>query len=95
MQQSLNDNMNLVFGIDGMKPSDQDYKSNDANIIYFGFVNKKGEWYILKQTTSTITISSTDYQNIAYRYCKGDSDYTTNYAARQTQDYDYFNAIFK
>lgn len=94
MQQSLNDNMSLVFGIDGMKPSDQNYKSTDANIIYFGFVNRKGEFYILKQTSSDVTIGANTYQNLTYRYYKGNSAYTTAYAAREALDYDYFYSIF-
>lgn len=53
---------------------------------YSGFLNAKGEWYILKETMTSSTSS--------YRFCKGSTDYTTNWTNRASLSYDYFDAVF-
>lgn len=50
---------------------------------YYGFINNKGAWYILKDTGGT-----------TFRYIKGDTNYTTNWTSRSGLTYDYFYNIF-
>lgn len=88
MRQSLNDNMSTVFAIDGMKPSDQNQKATDTTITYFGFVNSKGEWYIMQQ------VATNSGADLTFKYIKGNSGYTANYALRESLTYDYFYNIF-
>lgn len=61
-------------------------KDDDATPNYFGFLNRNGEWYILKETVS----AGAD----TYRYTKGASGYTTAWTNRATEPYDYFNTTF-
>ncbi len=67
-----------IYG--GYKISDLD---TSGSTQYFGFVNKKGEWYILELTST------------AARYCKGDSTYSTNWTNRATLlVYDTYDSVF-
>lgn len=50
---------------------------------YYGFVHQNGAWYITKETSSG-----------AYRYAKGNSDFSTNWTARASLSYDYFDNVF-
>ena len=50
---------------------------------YYGFEDKGGNWYILRESPSG-----------AYRYSKGDSSYSTNWTNRGSLTYDYFSVIF-
>ena len=61
--------------------SDVDDASNPK---YYGFADREGGWYILKEDTTDKT----------YRYCKGTSDYTTNWTNRASSTYDYPFNIF-
>lgn len=56
---------------------------DDSTISYFGFINNLGQWFIMRQ----------DADN-AYRYCRGDKDFTTNWAGRAKLTYDYFDNVF-
>jgi len=87
MPGTVNDSMEFNFGYEGYKITDQAQNSGDSNITYYGFLNRYGEWYLMSQTTSGTAV--------AYRYLRGSSDYTTNWAAREALTYDYFNTIFK
>ncbi len=64
------------------------YKVNDlddvSNPRYYGYVEKGGAWYILKEDISAKT----------YRYTKGTSGYTTAWANRASQTYDYYDNTF-
>ena len=50
---------------------------------YFGFVNDKGHWYIMKEAADG-----------SFRYARGDSDFEVNWARRDGLNYDYFNNVF-
>lgn len=78
----------FAFGVgyEGYKVSDETDKAGDSTIRYYGFVNHAGEWFIMRQTVSGVTSD--------YRFVKGDSAYTTAWAARESQTYNYFNTIF-
>lgn len=66
---------------DGYKITEID----DSSPAYYGFVDKDGKWFIMKESSG------------AYRYVKGDSDFTDAWGIRQTRDqndYKYFNVTF-
>ena len=65
---------------DGYKITDVDDAASPA---YYGFVNKTGAWFIQKEDSSG-----------AYRYTQGASSYSTNWTARASLTYDYFDNIF-
>ncbi len=51
---------------------------------YWGYLDKDGNWYILRFNRSTG----------ARRYVRGSSGYVTKYANRTSLSYDYFNEVF-
>lgn len=53
-------------------------------VIYYGYLDKTGNWYILKEDVSAST----------YRYFKGASSFTTNWTNRASLAYDFFDVIF-
>lgn len=61
-------------------------KDDDVSPNYYGFVDKDGNWYILKEIISA--------GNDTYRYIKGVSEYTTNWTGRAGLTYDYFYNTF-
>lgn len=56
----------------------------DGVIAYYGFTGNDGGWYIMREDTNTGS----------FRYAKGASDYTGNWANRESLKYDYFNNVF-
>jgi hypothetical protein len=73
----------IVGGVGQYVLSDKD---DDASPNYYGYVDKDGNWYIMKETVSA--------GNDTYRFIKGSSDYTTNWTNRISLSYDYFYTIF-
>ena len=50
------------------------YKYKPVHItVYYGFVDKTGAWFIMKEESSG-----------AYRYTKGDSNFSTNWTTRNS-----------
>lgn len=70
---------------------DQETKSSDADIKYYLYVNRFGEWYIMQEDLSPA--GGTDPKT--WRFIKGDSDYATNWTAREALVYAYPNVAFK
>ena len=64
---------------DGYKISQLD----DSTPAYYGFTNKDGAWFIMKEDSSG-----------NYRYAKGSSSFSTNWTGRALLSYDYFENIF-
>lgn len=64
---------------DGYSITEIDDAGTDA---YYGFVNKDGAWFILKDS------------NGIYRYSKGSSSFSTNWTDKESLTYDYFNVVF-
>lgn len=57
----------------------------DDNIIaYFGFTNKDGSWFIMKEDTNTGSV----------RYTKANSNFPGNWSNRENLKYDYFDNTF-
>lgn len=52
--------------------------------VYFGYLDKKGRWYIMRQGVSDGT----------YRYVKGSYDYSTNWANKGALTYALFSEVF-
>lgn len=86
---TINDFAYFAFMMDGYKASDQARKAADTDIFYYGFLDSKGNWYIMEHDT---TAGVNNLQT--FRFKKGTSGYTTNWTNRETLTYDYFNTIF-
>jgi len=56
---------------------------DDAIPSYYGYVEKNGAWYIVKEDATG-----------AFRYAKGSSSFSSNWTSRASLTYDYFNAVF-
>lgn len=56
---------------------------DSTTTAYFGFINEKGGWYIMRQDADG-----------SFRYAKGDSDFNSNWTRREKLTYDYFNNVF-
>jgi len=73
-----------IMFLSGYAISDKD---DDASPNYFGFTDRDGNWYILKETINPGADT--------YRYATGSSNYTTNWTNRATTVvYDYFYTAF-
>jgi hypothetical protein len=56
---------------------------DDSVPSYFGFINKDGGWFIMRED-----------EDSAYRYTKGEKDFTPNWKNRVKLDYNYFDKVF-
>ena len=65
--------------------------TSSATYSYYGFTNKDGDWFIMRETTSGANAGD-------YRYYKkkpADGSFSTEWLNRATlSPYDYFDAIF-
>lgn len=85
MEGSLADLAHFAFALEGYKISDEADKTGDATIKYYGYINRFGEFYIMERDTGEKT----------YRYYSGiKGTYSTAWAARETHDYETFDACF-
>ncbi len=57
---------------------------DDSTPAYYGFLNKTGAWFIMKEDSTTGD----------YRYAKGASGFSTNWTDRASLTYDYFDSVF-
>ena len=57
---------------------------DESENAFYGFVNPSGNWFIMKE----------DPINGTFRYTKGDSDLSSNWARRGELKYDYFHELF-
>jgi len=86
---SLKDSTGAVIDPAIKTPTDG-YKINqldDSSPAYYGFTNKDGAWFIMKEDATTGD----------YRYAKGSSDFTnatTGWPNRAALTYDYFENVF-
>ena len=80
MTLTINDYSLYHAKLNGYQISDQDVDSGDSDIIYFGYVNQRGEWYIMKEDQSV----GGDANVLSWRFYKGDSGYSTNWANRES-----------
>jgi hypothetical protein len=66
-----------------LQASLSDYKITDIDDAgYYGYMKADGSWYIMSGISG------------AYRYIKGNEDYTTAWSGRVGLDYEYFNLTF-
>jgi hypothetical protein len=56
---------------------------DDSTPAYFGFVNKDGAWFIMREG-----------EDNAFRYAKGTNSFTTNWESRAKLNYDYFDKVY-
>ena len=57
---------------------------DDDFIAFYGFINKDGAWYIIKE----------DPDDGSFRYAKGELNFNNNWTDRENLKYDYFHNIF-
>ncbi len=74
---------NLMNRVQGYFVADVD---DAATTKYYGFINKDGKWYILKEDTAASPKT--------YRYDSGSSGYPTAWTGRAGGSYDYPNEKF-
>lgn len=61
---------------------------DDSSPAYYGYVDKDGNWYIVKEITEVDAVES-------FRYVKGVDSFSSYWSNRSTlEGYDYFNKIF-
>lgn len=65
---------------DGYKISEVD----NGETTYYGFINKDGAWYIMKENPNTGS----------FRYARAESNFPGNWAGRERLKYDYFHNVF-
>ena len=65
---------------DGYKISEVD----NGETTYYGFIDKDGAWYIMKEDPSTGS----------FRYARAESNFAGNWAGRERLKYDYFHNVF-
>lgn len=56
---------------------------DDSTPAYFGFVNKDGAWFIMREG-----------EDDAFRYAKGDNNFTKSWESRAKLNYDYFDKVY-
>lgn len=73
---------------DGYNISQVDDTSSDT-YSYYGYTNKDGAWFIMRETTSGVNTGQ-------YRYVKGASDFPTGWGLKSNPEteYVYFNETF-
>lgn len=73
---------------DGYNINQVDDTSSDT-YSYYGFTNKGGAWFIMRETTSGVNVGQ-------YRYRIGSSGFPTGWSARadNPDTYDYFDQVF-
>jgi hypothetical protein len=62
-----------------------DYAPSDLDegvTSYYGFLDKRGWWYIMKVTPTAI------------RYIRGEANYAANWTGRANLNYQYFDVVF-
>lgn len=75
----------------GYQISDEDADSADVDITYYGYLNQEGEWYIMREDVNV----GGDDDVKAWRFAKGSSGYTANWALRESLTYADFETTFK
>lgn len=87
---SLNDLLYLHYAREDYKISDRATDTGDSDVQYIGYVNRKGEWYILKEDRSPAT-ANVDRE---YRFWSGSSNYTAGWAGREGYSYERYDVHF-
>jgi hypothetical protein len=57
---------------------------DDNDISFLGYINTKGQWYIMKG----------DGETGSFRYTKGDTDFSGNWGNRENLTYAYYHELF-
>lgn len=84
---TLNDIKLFNAIVDGYRVADQLPKGSDPNTIYFGYVDKEGNWYIERNDSTAGT----------WRFARGKASvtsYVAAWAGREGLTYGYFYAVF-
>jgi len=83
---TINDYGEFALWQEGFKISDEQVDSGRNTLRYFGYVNREGDWQIMR----------VDYRLPKnYRFVKGTINYEENWAAREALEYTRFNVEFR
>jgi len=85
---TINDYSAFAFMLQGYQVAEQDIKSDDADVRYYGFVDAFGAGYIQEETTAGDAITW-KYDKIA----KG--NFSTAWSARESGTYQQWDDEFK
>jgi len=88
-EQTVNDQVYFSSRLAGYKIVNQQVKSDDADVTYFGFINRRGYWYIMKRDNSDGGAGIKTYE-----YIQGSSLYSTNWTNRESLTYVLFDEAF-
>ncbi len=86
---TINDLIAVHFSFADFKVSDDQEHSTDADIRYYGYVSRSGEWYIMRRDRSPSGVTKNEY-----RFVKGGSGYATMWAGKQGLSYELYDACF-
>jgi len=56
---------------------------DDVNDVYYGFINRYGAWFIMKENDDG-----------SFRYTKGEDHFADNWEDRDSLNYDYYHHVF-
>lgn len=87
--QTINDQMYFTSKMAGYKISNKRAKAGDSDITYYGYVDRRGNWYIMKVDKSDGVAGNTTYE-----FIKGASLYSTNWTTRESLVYASFDSTF-
>ena len=82
--KTISDNQSTEAKQDTLAPYADTNMDVSSNPLYFGYIKADGGWYIERFNTSTLETT----------YCKGSTDYATNWTDRLTLTYNTLNIIF-
>jgi len=86
---TINDYLFFQAKFSNYRVANQQNKGADADITYFGYLDRKGAWYIMKRDASDGGAGI-----ITFEFIKGSSLYSTNWDARESLTYAPFDEVF-
>ena len=86
---TINDYKFFEAKLAGYKIANQQAKAADADITYYGYIDRLGNWYIMKRDGSDGGAGV-----ITFTFIKGSTLYSTNWTARESLTYAAFDTTF-
>ena len=87
--ETVNDHVYFNNKLAGYKIANQQKKAADSDITYFGYLDRRGNWYIMKRDASDGGAGI-----ITFEFIKGSTLYSTNWGNRESLTYAPFDETF-